>query len=139
MSSDPKLLLRAELEKLIETLVESETPAMLQKSADMADGYQAGLLGAILHIRNRVNELAAGPMWVSHWPTEPGWYWSWREGDVDMCPVQVRKAGGETSPHLVYIRGGHFFYREEQRDRVVWWLPMQVPCHPDASKHDSAH
>ncbi len=70
--------------------------------------------------------------WTTNWPTEPGWYWTWTEDDLDrlteernMRPVQVVTTGADS--HLVYIRGAAFLYKEEHKDETIWWLTMDVP------------
>lgn len=71
--------------------------------------------------------------WTKEWPTRAGWYWSWRKDDVDpegnknIKPVQVVTAGQDK--HIVYLRSGHFFYKEEQL-KTVWWMPLDLPEGP---------
>ena len=74
-------------------------------------------------------------VWTKEWPAKPGWYWSWREDDVNpegkrnIKPVQVVTAGREPDTHIAYLRNGHFFYKAEQL-KPVWWMPLDLPEGP---------
>ncbi len=73
--------------------------------------------------------------WTTEWPEKSGWYWSWVEGEKHdgtsiLRPVQVCLSGTGQNVRPIYLRAGHFFYRSEQKDKVVWWLSLDPPKSP---------
>ncbi len=74
--------------------------------------------------------------WTTAWPTEPGWYWTWVDGEAahqrKVQPTEVVIGGAARHTHFAYLRR----YKTEQ-SHTVWWLPLDVPEAPSPPEGDS--
>lgn len=69
--------------------------------------------------------------WTKEWPTEEGHYWLYYPEKDKLEYVKVRQAGSKPNKFLIYVENGHFLFKEENKNKVMWWIKATLPTLPE--------